>query len=464
MASSHTPARSVASAADWLERGHHYRAAQDMAAAAGAFAAAEALAPNDLAVAHACAQLAYETWQPSAARFAKVSQLVPHQLGIKLQWARALAGEGQGDAARAMLDELLERQPDWTAGHQLLTTLRVTAGEDTDAHRSFAVACAVQPQNLPLRLAWFHSLSMAREWDAAQRVIADGTRLFGAQRSLTLGRIFIACESETSSTDPEIFDDVAEIRDPGLDLCRVRFSLRTGDPAGAARIAEPYCGGPVARTFWPYLSLAWRLLGDERAAWLDAPASFVQTADIPLSDAELSALAATLRALHTMRAPYLEQSVRGGSQTDRHLFFNPDPIIQQLRARVTTAVAAYIANLPPPDAEHPLLGPPRGGVRYSGSWSVRLKAAGYHRNHTHNLGWISSALHISVPEQKPGEPANAGWLSFGCPPPELKLALKPYQTVRPKPARLVLFPSTMWHGTSPFSEGERLTVAFDVAA
>jgi hypothetical protein len=30
---------------------------------------------------------------------------------------------------------------------------------------------------------------------------------------------------------------------------------------------------------------------------------------------------------------------------------------------------------------------------------------------------------------------------------------------------LVLFPSSMWHGTCPYSAaGERLTVAFDIAA
>ena len=35
--------------------------------------------------------------------------------------------------------------------------------------------------------------------------------------------------------------------------------------------------------------------------------------------------------------------------------------------------------------------------------------------------------------------------------------------VEPRPGRLVLFPSWMWHGTVPFGAGERLTVAFDVA-
>jgi hypothetical protein len=32
------------------------------------------------------------------------------------------------------------------------------------------------------------------------------------------------------------------------------------------------------------------------------------------------------------------------------------------------------------------------------------------------------------------------------------------------PGRMALFPSYLFHGTRPFSEGERLTVAFDVAA
>jgi len=40
--------------------------------------------------------------------------------------------------------------------------------------------------------------------------------------------------------------------------------------------------------------------------------------------------------------------------------------------------------------------------------------------------------------------------------------LPPIRTIEPKPGRLVLFPSTMWHGTRPFDAGERLTVAFDV--
>ena len=58
--------------------------------------------------------------------------------------------------------------------------------------------------------------------------------------------------------------------------------------------------------------------------------------------------------------------------------------------------------------------------------------------------------------------APAGWISFGSPPQVLGLDLPPYAQLEPKPGRLILFPSTMWHETLPFEDGERLVIAFDV--
>ena len=59
---------------------------------------------------------------------------------------------------------------------------------------------------------------------------------------------------------------------------------------------------------------------------------------------------------------------------------------------------------------------------------------------------------------------NPEILTFGeAKAPNFPVDLPPFRTVEPKPGRLALFPSYMWHGTRPFGEGERLTVAFDVA-
>jgi len=98
-------------------------------------------------------------------------------------------------------------------------------------------------------------------------------------------------------------------------------------------------------------------------------------------------------------------------------------------------------------------------VRFSGSWSVRLRGGGKHSNHVHPQGWISSALYIALPARTGGE---QGWFTIGDPDERLGLTIGASQTIEPMPGRLVLFPSYLWHGTIPFSEGERLTIAFDV--
>ena len=226
----------------------------------------------------------------------------------------------------------------------------------------------------------------------------------------------------------------------------------------AEAIAARHIGDAAARMFWPYLSLCWRMMDDPRAGWLDGDPLYCATFDLDFSAAELSALADVLRSLHRMKAPYPEQSVRGGTQTDRQLFFHPNAAIQAARAKVSAAVAAYIEGLPAPDAAHSLLSPPRDQpLRFEGSWSVRLTGAGYHHSHTHVLGWISSALYLALPD---GD--DNGKLAFGAPPPELELPLQTYRHIEPKAGRLALFPSTMWHCTEPFAAGERLTIAFDV--
>ena len=65
----------------------------------------------------------------------------------------------------------------------------------------------------------------------------------------------------------------------------------------------------------------------------------------------------------------------------------------------------------------------------------------------------------------PTPPASTeGWLALGEPPTSLGLDVEPYRLIEPRPGRLALFPSYTWHGTRPFTAGERLTVAFDVVA
>jgi hypothetical protein len=237
--------------------------------------------------------------------------------------------------------------------------------------------------------------------------------------------------------------------------------LRDRRPEVAAGILEPWLQTPDAFMFWPYASLAWRQVDEERWRWLEGDESFIGIYDIADRLPPLDVLAAKLRKLHTLSGQPLEQSLRGGTQTDGNLFMHVDPVLVQLREAIRTTVAEHVAKFPAPDPAHPLLGAPRHPIGFSGSWSVRLQSKGYHANHVHPAGWISSALYIVLPPEV-GQ-GDAGILTLGeAKAPNFPVDLPPFRTVDPKPGRLALFPSYMWHGTRPFGEGERMTVAFDV--
>jgi len=200
---------------------------------------------------------------------------------------------------------------------------------------------------------------------------------------------------------------------------------------------------------------------ESHATWQSARHKGVY--DLAESLPSLDALAECLRALHLSVHQPLEQSLRGGTQTDGYLFARVEPEIRALRRAVVEAVREHVAQLPPADPRHPQLSERRSPIRFSGAWSVRLTSGGNHANHIHPQGWFSSALYVALPDPEQRGPEPAGWLTLGEPQAELQLDLPPFRMVEPKPGRLALFPSTMWHGTRSFGAGERLTVAFDVA-
>lgn len=173
-----------------------------------------------------------------------------------------------------------------------------------------------------------------------------------------------------------------------------------------------------------------------------------------------------LRSIHRGTGRPLDQSVRGGTQTDGNLLARAEPEIRSLRAALMSAVEDHVARLPSPVAGHPTLLGTRAPLRVAGSWSVRLDGQGFHVDHVHQQGWLSSALYVALPEGPAGIDRTGGnhegWLALGE-----NRALLPevegFRLIEPKAGRLVIFPSTMWHGTRLFGAGERLTVAFDIA-
>jgi tetratricopeptide (TPR) repeat protein len=258
-------------------------------------------------------------------------------------------------------------------------------------------------------------------------------------------------------------------RDQSARRAMAHAHLALGEASAAAQIAEQLLvENPIDQEAAAALATARRLAGDERYRdlWDYGALVRAQTIDTPRGwstlDAYLGDLRVALADLHALQAHPVEQSVRGGTQTSQNLLASEHPAIRAFFEAIEGPIGAYRAAVGIGDDM--FRGRNRGGHRVLGAWSVRLRPGGFHVDHIHPQGWISSACYIDVPQALgAGEDDRAGWLRFGAPPIPTRPTLEAEHFVRPQPGLLALFPSYMWHGTVPFGGDQvRTTIAFDV--
>ncbi len=446
----------------WHVKGLMHREREQRELAIPALKRAAELAPAEPLITHGHARTLLEAGLPSVDAFARALKLAPNNPDVVKGMVSALLAERRTADAMAGMEMALQRSPRWVEGHVLLSGLRWAERERSTFTRSFDEALVHYPQSLDLWRELINALVHAEQWDEALARIERGRALIGNNVVFGTTEAIVHAERGDTELADSLFAPYVEVDAGPLQVRRVRHLLRSGRPEQANELIESWLYRPEGFMFWPYASVGWRMVGDDRWQWLDADERFIGIYDIGDRLPPLDQLAETLRQLHTLSGQPLEQSLRGGTQTDGNLFQHIDPILVRLREAIRTTVAEHVARLPPADERHPLLGPLRDRIQFAGAWSVRLHSRGYHANHVHPMGWISSALYIVLPPDSGVD--EAGVLTLG----EAKAAsfpvdLPPFRTVEPKPGRLVLFPSYMWHGTRPFAEGERMTVAFDVA-
>ena len=435
------------------------RSLEDLEPALASFAQAARLAPTDAGIAQGQAQVTFEAGLPAADLFERALGLAPSNGEVILGLAAARMAEGRGGQAVDGLAAVLDQAPQWTQGHVQLAQLRSILGDRPAATALIEDGLRRSPAEAGLWEALFAVLLKQEDFAAIGDAVGRGRGRAPDRLLLSYEAIAAAELGHTAEAD-RLFNDAAA---SGIELAvwQLRHLIRSGRLAAAATLVEQALGSPDAAEVWPYAALVWRCLADPRADWLSRP-ELVRTLDLSAALPGLPELADRLRAIHVAKGEYLDQSVRGGTQTDGPLFSRIDPLIRQTRAAVVAAIDDYRRRLPSRDPQHPTLSRPRDRrVRFAGSWSVRLGGGGFHASHVHPQGWISSALYVSLP-QPDGKP-EAGWLTLGGAPPGLGLDLPPTHRIEPRPGRLVLFPSWMWHGTNTFAAGERLTIAFDVA-
>jgi len=260
----------------------------------------------------------------------------------------------------------------------------------------------------------------------------------------------------------------ADRSDPRLNDLVIQALLSLGRGSDAMPlIEEARRRAPLDQSYIAYEATAARLIGDRRYEWLYDYKRLVRSYELP-APAGWPSIAAfhadlipVLEQRHQFVAPPLDQSLRAGTQTPRGLLGDPDPVIRAFLAAIQGPIDEY-CNMMGHDPAHPLSARNTGETRLIGCWSARLHRNGFHVNHVHPEGWISSAYYVEVPAEVRDRDEKSGWIKFGEPRFSVPGAT-PELLLQPAAGTLVLFPSYMWHGTTPIhGDAPRMTIAFDV--
>jgi len=404
----------------------------------------------------------------SVAAFQRAVALAPNRIEIRIALGNSLRDAGRIEEALALYGSAIELDPRRADVHAEYARLAHEQGR-SEPFESFAAVRRQGTINPDLLIMEAHLRLRGGDLDSVEQLLRDA-------EAVAPGRPDICGFLGTVLAERDRFDDAAKYferaiaADPASPFLRHQrgFALLRASEFDEARRQFEHAlrMNPSEQLALAGLLLALRAVGDPRYLEFADCNRFVRTYEISAppgfrSEEFLDVLAAELREAHVGRHAPLDQTLRGGTQTLGNLFSRSTPAVTALRGAIAEKVEDYIQSMAG-SVPNAVTRRRSAGFRFAGSWSCLLKPQGFHTNHIHPDGWISSAFYADLPAAVDNHETYEGWFKLG----ESDLGLgpsdRPERLVKPERGMLVLFPSFFWHGTVPFGgNGTRLTVAFD---
>jgi tetratricopeptide (TPR) repeat protein len=389
----------------------------------------------------------------------------PGRAGLESDRAMLLEELQRFHDAKAAYEQILARDVINAKAHHCYNELIWRLGDNEQFLSSYDHA----PRTQELMLAKAAFLQKVGRFEEAEHCYRSAIERYSYCKEAALGIGLALVGREQFREAISVLEQAAQCYPDSADVyCNLAGALaQSGDPGKANEVAQRALGvEPENQIALALLGTSWRLMEDERDEVLNGYDNFVQAFDLepPAGYSDMRSFNAELldyvKPMHPPVREYLRQSLRGGTQTRDDLFGAGHLLVEKLQIRIREAVGRYIAALEI-DEHHPFLSRKQNSFRFTGSWSSCLRDGGFHINHLHPGGWISSCYYIDLPEVVKDETGRQGWIKFGEPSFEVGLPVR--RAIQPAVGRLVLFPSYMWHGTMPFHDNHaRTTIAFDI--
>lgn len=372
-----------------------------------------------------------------------------------------LQKQGRLDEAVASYQRGLRIQPQDARGHFNLGTALRDKGELQAAVQSYERAIALFPNYTDaynnLGETWRDQGEMTRAVDCYQQALQRNPQHPAA--NYNMGE-FLYLAKRFEEAIP--YFEASQLEDW---QARVLYCLYRAEKFDAFKQHRDaiISQGPHTAPFIATLSTHYSINHGEADPYQFCPdgLSFVYHRSLPELAAGSPLLAELLQDIAQAEIAERKQArLTNGKQSAGNLFKRPESSFRALGEIVKREFRLYQEQFQQADCA--LITHFPTALEFTSSWYVKMQKGGHLDAHIHEIGWISGAVYLAMPDTEDAREGAFEYGTHGDQYPQLHDQF-PTRFIKPAVGDIVLFPSSLFHRTIPFhAEAERICIAFDL--
>ncbi|MFA6179124.1 MAG: tetratricopeptide repeat protein [Candidatus Methylopumilus sp.] len=366
--------------------------------------------------------------EEAIASYRKALSINPDALG-HFNLATALRDQGKLDEAVVNYHKALAINPNYAEAYNNLGETLRDQGKMDEAIVSYQHALSINPDNPEANYNLAEFLYLASKYDEAIPYFERSKLDDWQERSLYC--LYKAQRFEDFKARRGTLISTASHTSPFLATLSTHYSINFG-------VEDPYNFCKNAMDFVYQNSIA------------------------PLATENSTLLRDLLRDINNAEIAERKQArLHFGIQSAGNLFKRPEASFRTLAELIKNEFLNYRQRFVDADCE--LIKSFPTELDFTSSWYVKMRQGGHLTSHIHEIGWISGAVYLAMPQNKINP--DEGRFEYGTHGDDYpqKHSDFPVSNVAPNVGDIVLFPSSLFHRTIPFtSDEERICIAFDL--